>query len=297
MVKGLRRSILFSPADDPSGIKEAAKTAADGIVYELEDMVAREDKEAARENLREEVPGLDFSEKECIVRINSLKTQFWLDDLQTAIDIDADAIVLPKVDFPREVQTVVDVLRQLAPEPPEVIIMLESPRAFFHGAAIAEKCAEFSIVTGGFYGEGDYCEHVGATHANDNIRKFLNQLMVGYAAIGNLDGIAAADLNIEDEAAQRRYSEHCRDLGFVGQQALYPHQVDQINSVFTPSEEEYQRARELVKVFEQSAEGNMVVDGIVLDRPLVNRYRQIIAKYNAVHDIDEDVTFDLIDYE
>ncbi|WP_226022058.1 HpcH/HpaI aldolase/citrate lyase family protein [Halomicrobium salinisoli] len=292
-----RRSLLYAPADDTAILESAFDSEADGVVCELEDGVDGAAKADARDNVECVVPGLSSPDTEVCVRINSLKSDCWMTDLDAALAAGVDTVVLPKVDYGHEVRTLASVVRQLTTEAerPDVIVALERPRGVFYGREIAEVCAEIDVVTAAYQGYADYCEYTGASSTNDEIRHFLNRLLVGYAGLAGIEPIAPADVRVEDADRVRAFAERCSEMGYDGQLALHPAQVEVLNDVYSPSRSEYEQARHLVSTYRESEAGSMVVDGVFLDRPVVNRYVDTVRQYEAIHDIEPTVEYDFLE--
>jgi len=275
--------MLYAPADNPELMEKTAATEADAVIFDLEDAVREERKPTARETLREVLADVDFGEKELCVRVNGLDTDHWHADVRAAVDAGVHTISLPKVERPWEVRAAVSVAGAIADDPPEFIVILESPRGVFAGPAIAQACAALPPVTGLTFGVGDYARATGGSPTSTEIRSFLNHRVVAFAAMGGLVPVSSVYPDVTDDAALRQVAETARELGFVGQSVIHPKQVAIANDVFTPAEEEVERARSLLRAFEETDRGAVVVDGVFLDEALADRYRAVVARYDAVH--------------
>lgn len=283
MTERLRRSFLYTPADRPEMLERAADTAADALVFDLEDAVRPSDRPTAREHLATALETVDYGDTEVCVRINAIGTDDWLDDLTAAVAAGVDTISVPMVERPEQVEAVVEAAAQRADDRPEIILLLETPTGVFDGREIVRTARELPAVTGLSFGVGDYARAVGGTPTSDEIRRFLNHRVVGLAAIGGLQPISSVYPSAGDLDVVRSVAEAARDVGFVGQSVIHPDQVPAVNEVFTLSAEEAQRAVGLVERYEASDLGAVVVDGEFLDEPLVDRYRRQLRRYEAVH--------------
>lgn len=299
MKNTIRRSALFTPADDPEMMRKAATFDADGLIFDLEDAVPPAKKQVARENLREVVQETDFGDTEVATRIDGLDTEWWLADLSAATEAGVDAITVPKVESATEVATLLRTAEQVvggsapfggdeqvASDVPQFRLTLESPEGVFHGADIATYCRDEPAVTGLSFGIADYCRAIGAPEVSTRVREFLDHLVRGYATIGNLDAFEPVYLDIEDTEGLRETAERARDLGYDGMTAIHPEQIAVINDVFTPSEERVEEARNLVREFDASDRDSLLVDGVFLDTATVDRYRDLIDRYEAIHERD-----------
>lgn len=294
MVKRIRRSILYVPATRDELIPKGPKTNADTILHELDDGIGpdEEDKLAGRENLAL-IEDVDFGEKEVCVRINSLDTDYWLPDLQAALDVDVDAIAIPKVNHAWHIRTAVEATSGLVDDPPEFIFTIERSPGWANLEEIVEAVGDYDHVTG-IYPGFETAELVGGNPMNDTIRDHFNLETLRYAPLANLDMYGTAFTEIENEERLRRTLEEEKDLGFKGRIAIHPKQVDVINEVHTPTEAEVDRAREIIERWDETDDKAFQMDdGQFVDRPIVNIQREVINRYNLIHDIDEQLVMDL----
>ena len=283
----LRRSLLYVPADRPELVPKALATDADAVVVDLEDAVRPAEKADARAGLTEALAGHDRGGIELFVRVNDRSTEWWADDLRAAVEAGADAIHLPKVESAEGVRALDDRLDALGAADVEAVAILETPTGVFDGRAIAAAIAESSAVTGLSFGAADYARAVGGSPDAGSIRSFLAHRVVGLAAIAGVHPIASAYTDIPDLGGLREAAEAAREIGFVGQSTIHPDQVPVVNEVFTPTEVEVERARELLDAFESGAGGAARVGGVVLDEATIGRFRRRIRRYEAVHGADE----------
>lgn len=273
-----RRSALFTPADDAEMMRKAATSAADGLVFDLEDAVPEDAKADARANLEDVVPDADFGDKEVATRINAVGTPHWETDLEAAVDAEVDAVCVPMVERADEVHRVADALGDLREDPPVVRLGVESPAGVFAGREIARAGEETGAASLSF-GVADYCRELGAPSISDRVRAQLEFLVSSYAALGGLEAFASVYLDLDDEAGLRRVAERAREVGFGGMSAIHPKQLPVINDVFTPSEEEVERARRLVAAFDDAETDSLLVEGVFLDTATAERYRELVERY------------------
>ncbi|WP_137285888.1 HpcH/HpaI aldolase/citrate lyase family protein [Halorussus salinisoli] len=273
-----RRSALFTPADDVAMMQKAATTAADGLVFDLEDAVPEDAKGDARANLERVVNETDFGNKEVATRINGVRSDHWKTDIESAVEAKVDAVCVPMVEHMTEVHRVHDELAALSDDPPVVRLGVESPEGVFGGADIARAGDETGAVSLS-YGIADYCRAIGAPSITDRVRSQLEFLVSSYAALGGLEAFASVYLDLEDEQGLRRAAESAREVGFGGMAAIHPKQLSVINEAFTPSEDEVERARRLVTAFDDAEKDSLLVEGVFLDTATAERYRELVEQY------------------
>ncbi|NHN61677.1 MULTISPECIES: CoA ester lyase [Halorussus] len=283
MVQRIRRSFLFTPGDKPELLEKAAGTNADALIFDFEDAVPRSRKEEARENVQTVLSEVDFGEKEICVRINGLATPYWLADLEAAIEAGVHTIKLPMIESPQEVVTAVEAANQLTDDLPEFCVVMETPDGILSGKDIATTCRDVPQVTMLSFGLGDYCRTIGAPGVTpDSVRDFLSHLVTAYASIGDLQPLGAVHSDIDDLDGQRASAEQFYELGYVGQAAIHPDQIDIVNEAYTPGDDLVERARHLIDEYEAVETDSIVIDGVFLDTAVVERYRNILRRYEAV---------------
>ena len=134
-----RRAVLFVPAANEKALAKLPSLACDAVIFDLEDSVAPEAKAAARERLRAWFSARPKEGPECIIRVNPLASEWGTEDLLAARACAPDAILLPKVDTPRDIHDFDDALDEAdAPENLKLWIMVETPKAMLNIGALAE---------------------------------------------------------------------------------------------------------------------------------------------------------------
>ena len=282
MTERRRRSLMYTPADDPEMMASAASLdAADGVIFDLEDAVPADDVPAARENLEEVLGERDFGDTERCVRINGLQTDQWRDDLDAAVRAGVDTVVLPMVEGPDHLDAVVS---EALPSTNgiEFIPTIETPRGAFAADDIAERGRDLDAVTGLSYGIGDYARALGTTGTPDAIHEHLQQVVVSAAALGGLDPIATVYQDFDDTQGLRAAARSARDVGYVGQKAIHPKQLEVVNDVYSLTETELENARRYVEAFDEADRDSLVVDGVFLDTAIVEQYRTILSRREEV---------------
>ncbi len=260
----LVRSMLFTPADRPERFSKAAVSGADGVVLDLEDGVGAGAKAAAREAaldflaLREQGPLW-------ALRINHLKTEAGLEDLlalRKARRLPA-AVMLPKVESPAEVDMAVAHLRHNGGAP-AIVALIESAR----GLGAAEAIAAHPAVRALAFGGADLAADLGAQMAWEPML-FARCRIVQAAAASHVAAWDVPFLDLRDDQGLERETAAAKALGYCAKLAIHPAQVDRINAVFSPTAGQVEHARLVLAASARSAGGACVVDGKMIDQPLV----------------------------
>lgn len=269
-----RRSFIFTPGLNPEMFPKALACGADMVCVELEDGIAPKDKVEARRKglaLFAEPPGGDI---ECIVRINGLSTAFGLDDVQAVLAAEAPppALMLPKVKSPDEIAWLDDLLTERGHNC-RLHIIIETCEALEAAHDIACASARIDAL---LFGGIDMAAELRCKSEWQPLL-YARSRVVHAAASAGIDAIDVPYLDLQDADGMVREAELARDLGFCGKGAIHPGQIPLINRVFTPDAAAIARARKILKAFEQADTGLVVVDGKLIEEPVLREMRRIVS--------------------
>jgi len=261
---------LFVPADRPARVETALASDAHAVIVDLEDGVAAEAKDEARENLRELLDRQ--TGRTVVVRVNGMETRFAERDLQVAGALPGvDAIAVPKVESPDDVAQAVSLLPRGLP----LHCMIESPAA----VEAAYEIANAPGVAGVTLGEVDLCSLTGALEdgldwprarlVNAAVAAGLPRPPQGvYTNIRDLDGLAAS-------------CRRGRALGLLGRQAIHLDQLPVIVAAYLPAPDEVERARATIERLEHDASASALADGSFVDAAVLGAARQVVEIWDA----------------
>jgi citrate lyase subunit beta / citryl-CoA lyase len=241
---------------------------ADEVFMDLEDSVAPLAKEEARHNVIDALKNNDWGDKTVVVRINSIDTQWAADDLKTVVEGAGrfiDCIMIPKVQHAHEVLFVDHILRMIETNtglerPIGLEIQIETATGLrnIYEIAHASDRAETLI-----FGPADMSASLGLPtvtaglpmpeYPGDHWHWVVETILVA-ARDANLQAIDGPYLLIKDLDGFREMSKRARALGYDGKWALHPGQVDVLNEVFTPTQEEFDKAEALLEAYKQATE-------------------------------------------
>jgi citrate lyase beta subunit len=243
------------------------------VTVDLEDAVIPPQKDVARE---QSMPLFDGTSDgiERVVRINGVRTPFGLKDLLAIVEhpTPPDGIMLPKVESADEVR-IVDALLQRAARPVGLHVIIESNAGLEQALAIAGTCPSIRSL---LFGAVDMAAELGAAMDFTSML-YARSRVVHAAASCGLDAIDVPYLDLEDEAGLAEECRLVRDLGFTGKAAIHPKQLGPINAAFTPDAERIAYARKVIAAFETSPDGLVVVDGKLIEIPVVRSARRTLA--------------------
>lgn len=269
------RSVLYIPAANPRAMEKARELAADAIIFDLEDAVAPNEKALARTLLAESLRQ-DYGPRLRIVRINGLDTEWGADDAR-AFATGVDAILVPKVSRPSDV----DRVAELIPDTP-LWAMMETAEGMLNAAAIAAHARVQGLVMG----TNDLSKELNTRYRADRqpLMAALGHCVLAAKAHGKvvIDGVFNA---FKDDAGLRAESNQGRDMGFDGKTLIHPLQVAIANEVFAPSDAEIDLARRQIAAYDTAisqGKGVAVVDGKIVENLHVETARSTLARAEAI---------------
>ena len=271
------RSVLYIPGSKPRALDKARGLPVDAIIFDLEDAVSLDEKESARATLAEALAQGGYGARLKIVRINGFDTTWGRDDAQAAKDMGADAVLLPKVNSPADL----DALAEITGDIP-LWAMMETPLGMINAPAIAAHAKLQGMVMG----TNDLAKELQTRFRPDRLplQTGLGLCVLAAKAHGCaiVDGVYNA---FKDEDGLRVECEQGRDMGFDGKTLIHPAQVAIANDAFAPSEDELDLARRQIAAFEEaeaSGQGVAVVDGRIVENLHVATARETLAKEAAI---------------
>jgi citrate lyase subunit beta / citryl-CoA lyase len=268
------QSYLYVPGDDPRRIEKALVTGADAVVIDLEDSVAPNRKEEARNNaarVLESGPA-----RPVFVRINAPGSELAARDIAAVAALHLSGLRLPKVESLESVRLVAETLEALRSEA-GIQCLIESALGLELALEIArshERVAGISL------GEADLAADLGVRDEAGLL--YARSRIVSASRAAGLPGpVQSVYTNVKDLDGLRRSTEEGKNMGFVGRSAIHPSQVPIINEVFTPTEEEVAEAQELLDRLEGEAGSGtgafVLEDGRFVDRAVVESARRTLT--------------------
>jgi (S)-citramalyl-CoA lyase len=269
-----RRNLLFVPGTRPDRFEKALAAGPDMVTVDLEDAVIPAHKDEARARSMPLFKDARADRIERVVRINGMRTPFGLKDLLAIVDNPSppDAIMLPKVESADEVR-IVDALLQRAARPVVLHVIIESNAGLEQALAIGGACRRVRSL---LFGAVDMAADLGSAMDFTSML-YARSRVVHAAASHGLDAIDVPYLNLEDAAGLAEECRLVRDLGFTGKAAIHPKQLATINAAFTPDAERIAYAKKVIAAFESSPDGLVVVDGKLIEIPVVRSARRTLA--------------------
>ncbi len=282
MTGGPIRSLLFTPGNHPRKVAKVFAAGADVAILDLEDAVAVSEKEAARAPVIEALK----APRECrgYVRVNAADTEFCAADLAAVVGPGLDGIVLPKVETAEQILSADEEMRRLEeargmdPGVIDIIPIIETAKGL---AAVSDIAGSKTRVRRLSFGAVDFATDMGMRLTLDEA-----ELTPARAAIALASRVAQLEAPLDsvwvhyrDNEGLVKSAERVRDLGYQGKMCIHPDQIAPVNGVFTPGDEEVERAEKIVAAFdaaEAAGSASIQVDGFFVDYPVVEQARRTL---------------------
>ena len=270
-----RRSFIFTPGLRPDMFPKALVSGADIVCVELEDGIAPKDKPQARAHalaLFEERQADDGVER--IVRINSMRERAGIEDVNAILGTATPppALMMPKVRTPDEV-VMLDQLLGEAGHATRLHVIIETNEGLEAVFEIA-RCSD--RIDAMFFGGVDMAAELRCVNSYEGLYHARARVVHASAAAG-LDVIDVPFLDLDDPEGMRIEAEKVRDMGFAGKGSVHPRQIAALNEVFTPSPDKIARARRVITEFEAADTGLVVIDGKLIEKPVLRDMYRIVA--------------------
>jgi citrate lyase subunit beta/citryl-CoA lyase len=282
------RSILYVPGNVPKFIDKAHERGADCVLVDLEDSVQPAQKPEARAMLAETMKKVARGGADVAVRINR-PIRLAVADIETAVRPGLSALFITKTESVQHLRLLDEAVSELERERGMPVGsvgfagMIEHPRALAHIDDIAEHAPRLiALMLGG----EDFALETGSVPGDETLE--LPKRMVAFAAQAHgvpMIGILGTVADYSDADAYRASADRARRFGFSGGTCIHPALVRTLNEAFAPTAEEVGHARRLIEADRKAAaegRGSFSVDGKMIDIPVIERARRLIARHEAI---------------
>ncbi len=297
----LRRSILSVPANRGRMVYKAMHLSADEIMLDLEDSVPVQDKESARRAAIACLQEADFGPRVRACRINDMGTPFAYRDIIDTVEQAGDALdvlVVPKVADPSQVTAIDLILSQIEaalnrPRRIGIEACIETAQGLMRAEDIAASSNRVEALV---FGVADFTASLGAPpigvsgHGEgESGQGRWYSVLCRLAVAARANGLQVIDAPYGDHSDLQGLEASCRisaDLGFDGKWAIHPGQIETINTLFSPSLEQVEQARQVVAAYDQAADGHsgsLTLEGKMIDAASVRLARSVVDKWEQMH--------------
>jgi citrate lyase subunit beta / citryl-CoA lyase len=283
-----RRSALYMPGSNARALEKAKTLDVDCLLLDLEDAVAPDAKELARKQVSEAATAGGYGEREVVIRINGMDSAWGEEDLKAAVKANPDAILVPKVNTPADLQRIAHLLSVYgASHDLKLWAMMETPEAMLNAAAIGACGKDPEVRLSCFVmGTNDLAKETRArlTPGRFAMMPWL-MTCVAAARAGGIDILDGVYNAFQDEEG---FAEECTqgaEMGMDGKTLIHPKQIAACHTAFSPSETEIDWARKINDIFDQpenADKGAIQVDGKMVERLHADMGKRAIAIADAI---------------
>ena len=280
MTSRARRSFIFTPGLKPEMFPKALNCGVDMVCVELEDGIAPKDKKSARETAIELFKNDESQDQvERILRINSIRTKFGLEDLTAVLNSSKPppALMIPKVMDAEEMLIIDDLLTE-AEVKCDLHPIIETNKGLENVFKIASSSKRIKTL---FFGLIDMAAELRCKLTWEDLL-YARSRVVHAAAREGIDAIDGPYLDLQDPEGLERYCEQARNLGFTGKGSINPKQVPIINKIFSPSTQEVEKAERILKIFDEADTGLVMVDGKLIEKPVLRQMQRTLDISNKL---------------
>lgn len=276
----MERSYLFVPGHRTDLIKKALSTETDAVIVDLEDAVANERKEEIRYQVFDALRDIGRNLKKIYLRINETKSPFYRGDVELALQLPITGVVLPKAQSREELLQ----LDKLLLEKSKIIPLIESAKGVFFCKDIASASRNVERIA---FGAVDYCLDMGISITDQQEELIFPRSLIAVASrtSGIEPPIDTVYVNFKDLEGLKEEAKRAKRLGFLAKLCIHPEQVNIVNQIFSPTMEEQNWAKEIIKAFEKAelqGVATIQVDGTMVDYPVYKQALQIMKRSSLV---------------
>ena len=285
----MRRSMLFLPGNNPNMLINGNCLGSDAVIFDLEDAVSPSEKDAARILVRNTMRYMDFRGCEIIVRINSIDTPYWQQDLAQILPWKPNLILLPKTSSADDVRAadgyITEVEQKLGMEPNTVGLMplIETALGVENAFAIATAAERVQAL---FLGAEDLTADLRCKRTKEGREiEYARTRLVMAARAAGVEVYDTPFTDVNDDEGIRKDAAYAKALGFSGKASISPRHVGVINEVFSPSQADIDYAYEVmdaIALAKEQGKGAIALRGKMIDAPIVTRAEQTIAMAQAL---------------
>jgi len=283
-----RRSVLYMPGSNARALDKAKTLPVDGVILDLEDSVAPDAKEAARQQVVDAVKAGGFGTREVFIRVNGVDTPWHADDLSAAAHAAPDVILVPKVSSSDTLELIGRRMLDMGTNhKTRVWAMIETPLAIFNILEIAAAARDSETRLAGFVmGTNDLAKDTRARLVPGRT-PMLAWLSMCVAA-ARIHGIDILDGVYNDIGNSDGFAKECAqgvDLGFDGKTLIHPSQIEPCNTAFSPSPADVEQARKMIAACdlpENKGKGVISIDGRMVERLHADMARRTVAIAEAI---------------
>lgn len=285
----LLRTLLFTPGNNMRMIEKVCKLSADAIIFDLEDAVPMPDKQSARSLVRDSLKMAADGLRCILVRVNSMDTELLEGDLEFIVQPGLDGIMLPKSEGPEEIEKLSMMLSRFEKDRGMeegrlcIVPLVETAKGVMNVYRIALACSRVAAIA---LGGVDFSRDMGVTLTKEGGELSYPRAQIAIAA--RAAGVLAVDtpcIHVRDDEQLRHEALTAKQYGFSGKLLIHPSQIDIVNEMYSPSEEQVEYAREVVEAFDRAQNqglGAVSLKGKMIDAANYRQAKDVLAAYEVI---------------
>ncbi|ATW24985.1 HpcH/HpaI aldolase/citrate lyase family protein [Candidatus Formimonas warabiya] len=294
----LRRTMLFIPGNDPGKLQSAGIYRSDCLVFDLEDSVSVNEKDAARILVRNAIMYIEYP-SEIGVRINGLDTSYGRDDLATILPAKPAFIRLPKaekVDDIQELDRIISAAErkyQFQSGTIKIVLTIETAKGILSAYHLA--VASPRVIGIGMGAEDLVADLKGSRTREGNELLFAKSQILYAARAAGVQAIDNVFSDVNDEEGFREDTNWGRILGYDGKSVIHPNHIPIVHEIYAPSEKEIDLAKNVLAAYQEAVQnksGVIALNGKMIDGPVVTRAERVMQYARALGMIREEYSYE-----
>lgn len=292
----LRRTMLYVPGNNPGMLQNAHIYGSDSVVFDLEDAVSADEKDAARRLVYNALTMLDFGDSEMVVRINDYTTDIGQKDIAEIVKTKKAVIRMPKAETAEDIKRCSELIGDAEKKngipigSTKMIASLETAAGVLNAREIAVASPRLIAIS---LGAEDFVTDLRTTRSPEGTELlFARSSIVLAARAAGIQAIDTVYTDVENEEGLLRETKLIKQLGFDGKSVVNPKQIDTIHAVFAPTSEEIAYAKDVIDAIEtakQQGSGVASLRGKMIDKPIVIRAKHLLRLAKATGAIKEEI--------
>jgi len=280
---------LYVPGNNPNMMADCMIYGADVILFDLEDSVPLQEKDAARYLVEYALRYLDFSNTEVAIRINGMDTPYWEEDIKKIIPEKPDMIRLPKAETKEQIKRLDEEISKIEEKSgikvgnTKIMVSIESAKGLKNAYDIATASIRLQAIA---IGGEDFTADLGVKKTREGNELLVARgVLVLAAKAAKVDVIDSVFSDVNDEEGFRMETEKAKAMGFTGKSVINPRQIPIVHDVFKPTEEEIQEAIKITQVIEEAKKkgsGVISLNGKMVDKPIVEKAERVLELAKAL---------------
>lgn len=284
-----RRSMLYVPGCNPHYLEKARSLQVDSIILDLGAPILLSAKEESRANVVKELKKGGYGNREVVVRVNDLDSEWGYDDVNAIANLGADAILFSSIESQDDVMAAINAMEEAGNTETPIMVMIESPLAVLHAEEIArasDRIACMVLATSDLISD----LHARPTLERTAIRTSLSWVVLAARAYGRavIDGIHS---DLKDMQAFEYACRIGRDMGFDGKSLVHPFQLPYANDAYTPKPAEVEMAKEIIEALSEAnkaGRGTVLVNGKLVEHHHVTAAKRFLLLSDMIKELELD---------